>query len=58
MNIEEVAKEDPDAIIKQPVNIFKGIDSKEALEFVEKMGFKGESSKNVNTFIKKRQLYK
>jgi succinyl-CoA synthetase beta subunit len=50
MNIEDVAKEDPDAIVKQSVNIFKGITNKEALEFVEKMGFKGESSFRVKIF--------
>ena len=48
MNIEDLAKEDPESIIKQPVNIFKGISNSECVEFVGKMGFKGESNTRVN----------
>jgi len=38
MNIEEVAKEDPEAIIKVAVDIEQGLKRQQALEMVRKMG--------------------
>lgn len=39
MSIEDVAAEDPDAIIKQPINIFTGITEEIALDFAKRLGF-------------------
>uniref|UniRef100_A0ACB8FXI5 Beta' subunit n=1 Tax=Sphaerodactylus townsendi TaxID=933632 RepID=A0ACB8FXI5_9SAUR len=39
VSIEEVAAEDPDAIIKEPVDIMEGLRSEQALQFAEKIGF-------------------
>lgn len=41
MSIEDVAAEDPDAIIKQPVDIHKGLSEEVARDFASKLGFKG-----------------
>jgi len=42
VNIEEVAKRNPNAIKKLPVNYLKGISESEALEFVLSLGYHGE----------------
>lgn len=39
MNIEEVAATDPGAIIKQPVDIERGLDDQLALQIAQRMGF-------------------
>ncbi|XP_015263326.1 PREDICTED: succinyl-CoA ligase [ADP-forming] subunit beta, mitochondrial-like [Gekko japonicus] len=39
VSIEEVAAKDPEAIIKEPVNIMEGLKREQALRLAEKMGF-------------------
>ncbi|XP_057302327.1 succinate--CoA ligase [ADP-forming] subunit beta, mitochondrial-like [Hydractinia symbiolongicarpus] len=39
MSIEDVARENPDAIITQPIDIFKGFDKKTAVEYANRLGF-------------------
>ncbi|XP_064638134.1 succinate--CoA ligase [ADP-forming] subunit beta, mitochondrial-like [Lineus longissimus] len=41
MSIEDVAKENPDAIIKQPVDIHEGIQEEQALSLAKELGFRG-----------------
>ena len=39
MNIEEVAKENPDAIVTEPIDIQKGIQQEQVLRVAKKLGF-------------------
>lgn len=39
MNIEEVAKDEPSAIITIPIDVSKGIQREQAIEMAQKMGF-------------------
>ncbi|XP_048358590.1 succinate--CoA ligase [ADP-forming] subunit beta, mitochondrial [Sphaerodactylus townsendi] len=39
VNIEDVAAENPDAIVKEPVDIVEGIKKEQAVKVAEKMGF-------------------
>ncbi|NP_001087509.1 succinate-CoA ligase, ADP-forming, beta subunit S homeolog [Xenopus laevis] len=39
VNIEDVAAENPDAIIKEPIDIIEGIKKEQAVRLAEKMGF-------------------
>jgi succinyl-CoA synthetase beta subunit len=41
MDIEEVAEKSPDAIIKEPVDITKGLGDAQALALAAKLGFSG-----------------
>lgn len=42
MNIEDVAKEDPSAILTLPIDYSKGLSEQQATEFATKLGFKGD----------------
>ncbi|XP_053561476.1 succinate--CoA ligase [ADP-forming] subunit beta, mitochondrial [Bombina bombina] len=39
VNIEDVAAENPDAIVKEPIDILEGIKKEQAVRLAEKMGF-------------------
>ncbi|MBZ3869129.1 Succinyl-CoA ligase [ADP-forming] subunit beta, mitochondrial [Sciurus carolinensis] len=39
VNIEDVAAESPDAIVKEPLDIIEGIKKEQAIQLVQKMGF-------------------
>ncbi|XP_015269567.1 PREDICTED: succinyl-CoA ligase [ADP-forming] subunit beta, mitochondrial [Gekko japonicus] len=60
VNIEDVAAENPDAIVKEPVDIVEGIKKEQAVKVAEKMGFPtnliDEAAENMikiyNLFIK------
>ena len=53
MDIETVAAETPEAIIKHPINIKKGLSIKEAMDVAGKLGFTGETQKQAaDVFIK------
>ncbi|XP_060087705.1 succinate--CoA ligase [ADP-forming] subunit beta, mitochondrial [Heteronotia binoei] len=60
VNIEDVAAENPDAIVKEPVDIVEGIKKQQAVKVAEKMGFPAnlidEAAENMikiyNLFIK------
>lgn len=54
MNIEEVAKESPDAIITTPIDFEKGLDMQTAMGVAKKLGFSSEKQEEqaAQTFIK------
>ncbi|CAJ0958787.1 unnamed protein product, partial [Mesorhabditis belari] len=56
MNIEEVAKTDPDAIVKIPVDAKIGVTPELAKECAHKMGFKDDCARQAAELI--QQLYK
>lgn len=51
MDIEAVAKDTPDAILKVPVNIKTGLDRATALELAKKLTFEGKSADQVCFFV-------
>lgn len=46
MSIEDVAHENPDAIITTPIDFHKGLTQDSALEIAKKLGFTGKNRKN------------
>ena len=46
-NIEEIAAEHPDAIIRHPVDITQGLAREDALSIAEKLGFRDEALEDV-----------
>jgi len=58
MSIEDVAAEDPDAIIKQPINIFAGITPEIALDFAKRLGFHGQMATDAaDIFVKLYNIF-
>lgn len=55
-SIEEIAEKHPEAIIKHPINVFKGLSEEEAHDFAKKLGFTKEKAKEAAESI--RRLYK
>ncbi|TPX39233.1 succinate---CoA ligase (ADP-forming) [Synchytrium endobioticum] len=56
VDIEQVAAENPDAIVRLPVDIFKGLAREDAVQVAEKLGFHGKAvDQAADTFLK---LYK
>lgn len=53
VDIEDVAAEDPTAIIKEPIDVTKGIERQKAIDFAHKLGFKGWSAEEAAQQIKK-----
>ncbi|KAK3730215.1 hypothetical protein RRG08_034960 [Elysia crispata] len=53
VNIEEVAAENPDAIIKEPVDIATGLRKEQALNVAKEMGFSDSSQEQASDFIMK-----
>lgn len=47
MDIETVAKDTPEAILKLPININEGLSKKSALEFAKLLTFEGKSAEDV-----------
>ncbi|CAO1625129.1 unnamed protein product [Parajaminaea phylloscopi] len=60
MNIEEVAKDTPDAIITTPIDFVKGLDKETALSVAKKLGFSSSKQEEqaAETFIKLYKLFK
>jgi len=60
MSIEEVAKENPDAIITTPIDYTKGLDMETAKQVAHKLGFSGEQQENeaADTFVKLYKLFR
>ncbi|KAH8927415.1 putative succinate-CoA ligase [Atractiella rhizophila] len=60
MNIEEVAKTDPDAIITLPIDFNAGLDKAKALEVAKRLGFKSEQTQQeaVETMEKLYKVYR
>jgi len=58
MSIEDVARESPEAIIKQPVDVFKGLDRATAISFAERVGFTpGSVEAAADIFLKLYKLF-
>lgn len=60
MSIEDVAKENPDAIITTPIDFEKGLDHQTALGIAKKLGFSSEKQEEqaADTFVKLYKLFK
>jgi succinyl-CoA synthetase beta subunit len=50
-HIEEIAAENPDAIIRHPIDIIKGLEHEHALAIGEKLGFRNEALQEVVYFF-------
>lgn len=46
-NIEEIAAENPDAIIQHPISIEQGLQREDALAIAERLGFRNEPMQEV-----------
>jgi len=58
MSIEDVARDNPDAIIKQPIDIHEGLTSAVALEFATRVGFTpGTEEEAADMFLKLYDLF-
>ncbi|XP_034664769.1 succinate--CoA ligase [ADP-forming] subunit beta, mitochondrial isoform X2 [Drosophila subobscura] len=58
VDIEEVAKENPDAIIYEPIDIAKGLTEEQACKIVEKVGLGGDGSgEHVKMLLNLYQLF-
>ena len=53
MNIEEVAAENPDAIVTEPVDILTGFKREQGVKIAKAVGFTGDSVEQVIIFIRK-----
>jgi len=53
MNIEEVAKENPDAIVTEPIDIEKGIQDEQVLRVAKKLGFHPDTINQAADIMKK-----
>lgn len=60
MSIEDVAHENPDAIITTPIDFHKGLTQDSALEIAKKLGFTGKKQEEqaADTFVKLYKLFK
>ena len=60
MSIEDVAKENPDAIITTPIDFEKGLSLEEGLALAKKLGFKNEKTQKgaAETFINLYKIFK
>merc|ERR1719259_1370004 len=58
MSIEDVAAENPDAIIKQPIDVFTGITNEIALDFAKRLGFSGQMALDAaDIFVKLYNIF-
>lgn len=57
MNIEEVAQENPEAIITEPVDINKGLTKEQALTVADKLGLVAKREEAAEMFIKLYNLF-
>jgi succinyl-CoA synthetase beta subunit len=55
-NIEEIAAENPSAIIKEPIDIVKGLTEEQAFNLATRLGFEGKSKEQAASIMQK--LYK
>jgi len=60
MSIEDVAKENPEAIITTPIDFEKGLSLEEGLALAKKLGFKNEKTQNeaAGTFVNLYKIFK
>ena len=52
MSIEEVAENDPEAILRMETELDQGVDEKEALLLAEKLGFEGKTAEGFTDLLK------
>ena len=52
MNIEEVARETPEALCTIPVDIYTGVTTEQTLQVADFMGFTGEQKQQVRNSLK------
>merc|ERR1711931_381818 len=58
MSIEDVARENPDAIIKQPVDIHEGLSRELAVDYAKRIGFTpGTEDQAADIFLKLYELF-
>lgn len=57
MNIEEVAAENPDAIIYEPIDIIKGITKEQAEKVAVKVGLESQKDKTADMLLKMYELF-
>ncbi|CAH0386175.1 unnamed protein product [Bemisia tabaci] len=57
VNIEEVAAENPDAILYEPINIFEGIKKEQALAVAEKVGLGDKKEQTAEMLLKLYDLF-
>jgi len=50
MNIEEVARDTPEDIISEPIDIMKGISMEQAVKVADFMGFYGDKIAQVSLY--------
>ena len=55
MSIEDVARDNPEAILTQPVDILEGIKEEQAISLSERLGFRGPLLKKVRQVIHDNQ---
>jgi len=60
MNIEDVAKNNPEAIITTPIDFEKGLTHGEGVELAQKLGFKTQQSQRdaADTFVRLYRIFK
>jgi succinyl-CoA synthetase beta subunit len=60
MNIEDVARTNPEAIITTPIDFASGLTTKEALKLAEKLGFGTKETREeaADVFVKLYQIFK
>lgn len=60
MNIEDVARDDPSAIITTPIDYEKGLSHEEGVALAKKLGFKTEATQGeaADTFTKLYKIFK
>ena len=51
MNIEDVARDTPEALVTEPVDIETGMTDDIAMRVVTKIGFEGEQADQVRTML-------
>jgi len=57
INIEDVAAENPDAIMKEPIDIVEGFSKDKALQVAKKLGFAERSEEASELFLKCYELF-
>lgn len=57
VNIEEVAAENPDAIIYEPIDIMKGLSKEQALTVAQKVGMGSQKEQTAEMLLKMYDLF-
>lgn len=57
MNIEEVAAENPDAIIYEPIDIIQGMTKAQAEQVAIKVGLESQKDKTADMLLKMYELF-